>query len=225
MLELKKLLWSIFLLLLTVVVQAQLNIKVGYTGGYATADEINDIINRFNDERPFLEKKLNEMHLMSGLDLGVRYRVGSAALELFWTNGTAESEAFGTNNGSPFSERLLTSLRSYGIGLDNFIGDFGFGAALISRRLKMQTDITGFNSDRQLFTSTGLASRFHLFFQVKSRSVSLTIKPYYEFPWDKLNVSGLEREYFPSSTTPVENFDTDMSMFGISFLFYNGPQR
>jgi len=221
-----KFLLLLFLFSLTVIPSnGQLNIKVGYSGSYGEANEINGVINRFNDERPFLEQKLNEMHLLSGLEIGFRYRLGISAFEISWGNVSAESEAFGTDNGVPFEERLTTSLRSYSVTFDNFLGDFGFGASLATRKLKMKTDIAGFNRDRQILSDSGLISRFHIFYQLVSNNVSLTIKPFVEYPWEKLNVYGLEREYFPDSTLPAQDFDADLTVFGVSFLFYNGPQR
>lgn len=207
-------------------VVGQLNIKVGYTGGYTSADEVNDIFRRFNDERPFLEEQLNELHILSGLELGLRYRISSSALEISWANMSAESEALGTDpQGSTFRERAETGIRSYSVGIDNFIGDFGFGGSFGTRRLKMKTDISGFDKKREVFKSTGYFSRFHIFYQVTSNRVSLTFKPYIEVPWGKLNVAGLEKEYFPDSTTPVDQFDSNYTLFGISLLFYNGRQN
>ena len=188
-------------------------------------DKINEIISRFNDDKPFLEQPLNEINFLSGLELGLRYRIGISAFEIGWGSGSAEAEAFGTDNGTPFQEAMTTSFRTYSIGVDNFLGDFGFGASLGNRRLKITTDISGFDRDRTVMTDTGLSSRFHIFYQVKSNSVSLTLKPYIEIPWDSYNVSALNKEYFPDSTIPDDAFDTDITIFGISLLFYNGPQR
>ena len=222
---LKPLFGLILFLGCSITLWSQLNIKVGYGGGYMEPDKINEIIGRFNDDKPFLEQPLNDINFLSGLELGLRYRIGISAFELGWNNGSAEAEAFGTDNGSPFQEALTVSLRSYTIGVENFIGDFGFGASIGRRRLKIITDITGFDRDRTIMTSTGLASRFHVFYQVKSNSVSLTLKPYIEFPWDSYNVSALNREYFPDTTIPDTDFDTELTVFGISILFYNGPQK
>lgn len=216
-----------FLLLFCCLIEgrSQFNIKVGYGGGYMEPTEINEIIGRFNNDKPFLEQKLNDINFLSGLELGLRYRFGISAFEIAWNSGSAEAEAFGTKDGSPFQEAMKASLRTYSIGVDNFIGDFGFGASIGNRRLKFTTDITGFNKDRTILTQTALASRFHVFFQVKSNNVSLTFKPYVEFPWDSYNVSALNREYFPDSTIPDADFDTDLTVFGLSVVFYNGPQR
>jgi hypothetical protein len=202
-----------------------LNIKVGYGGGYVQSTEINDIIARFNTDKPFLEKKLDDVNFIGGLELGLRYRFGISAFEIAWSNGSAESEAFGFEDGNSFSETLNTSLRTYSIGVDNFVGNFGFGASIGNRQLKIKTDITGFDGDRTIMSETGLASRFHVFYQIKSNSVSITLKPYVEFPWDSYNVSALNREYFPDSTIPDADFDTDLTLFGLSIIFYNGPQR
>ncbi len=181
---------------------SQLNIKVGYGAGFMESKEINDIIDRFNSDKPFLEQRLSEVKFLNGLELGLRYRFGFSAFEISMSNG-----------------------RSYLLGVDNFIGDFGFGASISSRRLKLETDITGFDEDRAVLNDRAFASRFHVFYQLKSNNISLTFKPFIEIPWQSYNVAGLNKEYFPNSTTPDSEFDTDITIFGISILFYNGPQR
>ncbi|NNF33314.1 MAG: hypothetical protein HKN68_04360 [Saprospiraceae bacterium] len=215
----------LLMLLIGVEGKTQLNIKVGYSGGYMESNKIDDIIGRFNDDKPFLEQPLGNIDFLSGLELGMRYRFGISAFEVSMSDLSGDSEAFGIKDGNPFEETITTGFRSYSIGVDNFIGNFGFGASISSRRLKIDTDIMGFDRDRTVLSEKGIASRFHIFYQVKSNNVSLTLKPYIEIPWESYNISALNRDYFPDSTIPDSEFETDITIFGISLIFYNGPQK
>jgi len=68
-----------------------------------------------------------------------------------------------------------------------------------------------------------LSSHFHLSLNVESNDIlTLSIKPYVQVPWSKLNVIPLHEELLPNDTVNADDFKEDFLNFGIMLVFYNG---
>ena len=94
---------------------SQLNIKVGYTGGFTSAPDLNNIVRRFNEDFTGkyggkLDDALNEIRSMHGLEIGLRYRINRVGFELSWHNMSDKSDVFGQlNDKTNFQDKWLVT--------------------------------------------------------------------------------------------------------------------
>lgn len=206
-------------------IHAQFNIKVGYNLGFAVDDKIGDIVDRFNKENDFFNQPLGDIEGMGGIELGLRYRFKSSAIELSWINNSARARGFGNDGSTPVEADIDASMRTFSLGLETMYGPIGIGSSIDRRRLKLKQDIPNFDATETVSQSSGWAAKLHLTLEARSSSMSLTFKPYIQFPLSNLNVYGLEKSFFPDSEAVENDFDTDFLVYGISIVIYNGPQR
>jgi len=215
-------------LLLTVTtsfLHGQINIKVGYNLAYVIDDKIEDIVDRYNLDRPFLNQELGDLEWMGGIDLGLRYRLGRTAIEFSWINNGARSRGYGNDGNIPVEEKYEASLRTFSLGLETMYGAVGFGTSIDRRRLNLKLDVPNFDATEVIQSSSGWAAKFHLALEAKSKRMSMTFKPYFSLPLSSLNVYNLEKRLFPDTQAVESDFDTDFSTFGIAIVIYNGPQN
>lgn len=214
--------------------QCQLNIKVGYTGGFTQAPDLNNIVNMFNENFSSkyggkLDDALNEIKSMHGLELGLRYRLNKVGLELSWHNMSDKSDVIGTlSNGSSFQDKWFTSLTEFSLGLENYFGKFGYGASIGHRTARIKTDILGApRKKKTITTESGFASKFYLIFQFPGEKVSIAFKPYVQVPLKDLDVSSFDQELnvqLDRNYVANKPFDERFFIYGISIVLYNGRQ-
>ncbi|MCZ2100252.1 MAG: hypothetical protein LC107_01785 [Chitinophagales bacterium] len=231
----KRMQWlSVLLLLLPLTAYNQFNIKIGYSGGYTKAPEMNDIVSRYNldFESKYggkLDDPLDEIKMLHGLEIGARYRMGSVGFELTWNSLSDRSDAYGAlASGTRIQSKWFTSLTEYSLGIENYIGNFGYGAAFGYRTLRIKSAIEGTQRKKSSIVSTsGMTSKFYLLFQIPGEVVALAFKPYVEIPLKASDITNFEQSLFyrvdetykPSQPT-LERY----MMFGLSIVLYNGPQ-
>ena len=206
--------------------EAQFNIKVGYSIAYTEGKGINAIIDRYNDENPWLEQKFKNYHYLNGLEIGVRYKWHNLGIDLSLNTLSKKSEGLGTNQntGVFFSDEWNLSLSEYSIGLENYIGGIGIGAALGSRNCKISTNIASSGRDKNVYIDSEYSTKFYLVLSLPSNSTAVAVKPYIQFPIKKFNVASMENEIFKDNPRDSSLFDEDFVFYGISLLLYNGPQ-
>jgi hypothetical protein len=209
---------------------SQFNIKVGYRGGFSNMGGINSVIKEFNQKYFTLEDKLDEYKSLHGLELGVRYRMGAAAVELSWCNQTNRSDAVGRlPDGRSFQDKWFLSFTEWAFGLESYLGGyFGYGASIGYTSLNFRTDIEGSRRKRRLAASDdAYNTRFYLLYQYPGEKVSIAFKPYIQFPLSKYNVSGFDQDLNVSldpEYIALPGREEKLLIYGISILLYNGRQ-
>lgn len=212
----------------------QLNIKIGYNGGYSSAPAMNGVITQFNNDFVSkyggkMESPLDEVKLMNGLEIGARYRMNSIGFELTWNSMSDINEVYGNlSSGTKFQSKWYTSLTQYALGIENYIGNFGYGVSLGYRTAKIRSAIDGSKRKKSnIVTESELVSKFYLLYQLPSDVVALAIKPYIEFPLNDIDIRNFDQELFyridPSYISP-KPINERFMLFGISIVLYNGPQ-
>lgn len=225
----------IFLMAISLSAIGQLNIKVGYTGGFTKAPALNAIVDKFNTDfisnnpEGKLDDALDQIRSLHGLEVGLRYRMNSVGFELSWHNMSDKSDVFGTlNNKSSFQDKWFTSLTEYALGVENYFGNFGYGASIGIRTARIKTDITGApRKKRQVTSESGLASKFYLIFQYPGDKVGIAFKPYVQVPIRDLDVSSFDQELnvqLNNTYQAVQPQSERFFMYGISIVLYNGRQ-
>ncbi len=216
----------LFVFLSSNIVFSQVNIKVGYTLGYFNPKIINNTITQWNDERPWLEENMKEMHFSNGLQLGLRQRLGPVGVEFTWHSRFSNFNATGTDPATDqrFDRDVFFRYNSYSLGFENYIGNFGYGASIDGSTARFRTERTGRGDRYGLGKSVfGLSSHFHLSLNIESNDIlTLSLKPYVQVPWSKLNVFPLQEELRPNDTVNPDDFKEDYLNFGIMLVFYNG---
>lgn len=212
------------ILLIGLSLSAQFNLKVGYEYNRSDVTSIMNLINQYNADRPFLEKPLDQIKNKSGLALGVRYRFYTTSIEMFAHRYTGESQALGNDNGDDFEERLTNSNVYYGFALENQFGHYGFGGSLGYETLKFKSRISGSDQDREFLNQRELAGRIYLNFEFPANKIALSIKPYYHFSLGEYNLVPFKDEFLPNIDVNTADLVMKPTSWGVTFIFYNGPQ-
>jgi hypothetical protein len=216
-------------------ITCQVNIKVGYTGGFTKAPTMNNVVDRFNADflknnpEGKLDDALDQIKSLHGLEIGLRYRVNSVGFELSWHNMSDKSDVFGTlNDKSSFQDKWFTSITEYSLGVENYFGNFGYGASLGYRTARIKTDIVGAPRKKRLVTNeSGLASKFYLIFQYPGDKVGIAFKPYVQVPIKDIDISSFDQELnvqLNNTYQAVKPQEERFFMFGLSIVLYNGRQ-
>ena len=221
-------------LLIPLTAYNQLNIKIGYTGGYVRASAMNDIVSRFNQDFESkyggkLDDPLDKIKFLNGLEVGARYRLGSVGFELSWNSMSDRSDAYGgLSSGTRLQTKWFTSLTQYALGIENYFGNFGYGASFGYRTVRIKTAIEGTQRKKSgILSESGLTSKFYLLYQFPGQVVALAFKPYIEIPLKNTDITNFDRELFyrmDISYTPAQQTFERYMMYGISIVLYNGPQ-
>jgi hypothetical protein len=203
---------------------AQFNVKIGFNSAYSKFKVNNEILKDYNTENSFLEQGFKELHIMHGVVLGLRYRWDNLGLDISWENMSRNRDAFGEDlSGGPFMNELFYTMNSLSAGLENYFGSFGYGAALENRQFRVKTKISGLDKKKTILSQTEYSARFYLLLQIQqSNKVSLVFRPYVQYPFKAYNFDPLEENLLETSS-PEDNMDKPW-VFGLSIIFYNGPQ-
>jgi len=214
---------------------SQMNIKVGYTGGFTKAPVLNKVVDDFNVD--FLNKQtegrlddqLDRLKSMHGIEVGLRYRINSVGFELSWQSMSDKSDVIGTmSNKALFQDKWFFSLTEYSLGVENYFGNLGYGASLGYRTVRIKTDISGAPRKKRSVTSeSGFGSKFYLIFQFPGEKVGIAFKPYVQVPLKNLDISNFDQELnvqLDDSYMAVRPQEERFFMYGLSIVLYNGRQ-
>lgn len=224
---LKKYLLSILVATLaTTALSAQLNFKVGYSFGYSAMSDVNAVHQAYNQSKTgTVVEAMKDINWMHGIEVGVRQKWESFGIELSYQNIGRDRTALGLElDETAFEKTIYYSARTYSLALENYFGPFGYGASIGRTKMRVQTDIPNLNSSKLPLTSdANLSSQFYLMLSAPgTRTVALTIKPYVSINWGGFDVSALSEDL--EVDTGLDLSDINPTFFGISLLFYNGPQ-
>lgn len=219
------LVWMIIVIVVSCIemrLQAQVNLKIGYTVAFPQLVESDDLLAAYQIAGGEQVDDFGRLRFVHGIQLGIRYRVGNSAVELGWERMNRDRSAlFYLAASDSFEPRVYNySLSAYMLGVDQYFGKWGIGSGLKSQSLGIGREI-GSNTleivnERQ----------WHLQIRVtwlvqRSKHVSLALQPYYQMSLSSYDVSNLARD------VKVSGLSTDMkpAYWGMSVIFYNGRQR
>ncbi|MEM9545908.1 MAG: hypothetical protein AAGA77_08040 [Bacteroidota bacterium] len=225
--KLLNLILGLLFLGITSTVIGQANIKVGYNLGYANLGATKSVFDRFNALNPQAEQSLSPARFYHGIELGLRYKFDNLGIDVGVSSSSGSSEAINVlqADGSLGNDDWRISLFNYSIGLENYFGTFGVGATIGNQTLKYGTNFSASSGRRTIFEESVLNSKFYFIIEVPSKAVAFSLRPFITTTWSPYNIQDVELQLDPQSTIAPSELDENIMMFGISFLFYNGPQR
>ena len=213
----------------------QLNLKVGYTLGFYSPDVSNNILAEFDAQSSITFDQYNSsrpLNLAFGVNLGLRYKFNSSAVEVGWESLARSTSSTGIlRPGLPASPTSVTTEFNYRFNMlllsyESNFGLLGVGSTFGYNLVSIEETIPNSQDDTNLLYMTPdgrdqFFVRFNLSFNITgNETVSFAIKPFIHIPLTEvdlltkaqlLNVEPQEtRESFPA--------------WGISFSFYNGRQ-
>ncbi len=204
-------------------VSAQFNVTTGYELSYQFSDNFNDIIQKFNTQNDFLDSNLEELKIMHGLQLGLRYEVENIlAFTLGWKYRFKNSTASGTEPTTLTNVKRELFIRQnvLSVGFENQFGFIGYGATLDYNRVGFKQEIDN-NSKKKISTDHHFGSTFYLnFISPRSNQIRLSVRPYIQIPWTKMDLAKLDMEL--NETVNTEKIEEGFMNFGIMFIFLNG---
>jgi|GEM_PF-2909347 len=206
---------------------AQFNIKVGYNGAYVNSAKANQIIDAFNDTRSTESGKIRLSKFLHGLELGARYKVTENLrfdIGLSALNASNETEGVILSPTETISSEWRTTLTNYFVGIESQYGFFGLGANIGLQKLRYRNNTSLSSEKRNIVDQTELNSRFYLNLESTSSNMSFALRPYVSIAWKPYNVGALELDLNPLQSAPTEVFEEDLLVYGLTILFFNGPQ-
>lgn len=216
--SIKALLTVVLMIMASSIVHAQFNVKIGYNPIFGAFNGVNAIQDAYISNNGEIQNGFNDLSFMHGIQLGVRYRIGTFGVELGWESLSSNREALSFNsNNEVFTVREYDhDLKTWIIALDQYFRPVGFGAALTRTNYSVGREI-GNNRIPILDESQwGLRLQLNLVIQESSR-VSFLIRPYYQFYLNDFNIEPLAGDLNNTAATTES-----LSYFGLSLVFYNG---
>lgn len=216
--SIKALLTVVLMIMASSIVHAQFNVKIGYNPIFGAFNGVNAIQDAYISNNGEIQNGFNDLSFMHGIQLGVRYRIGTFGVELGWESLSSNREALSFNsNNEVFTVREYDhDLKTWILALDQYFRPVGFGAALTRTNYSVGREI-GNNRIPILDESQwGLRLQLNLVIQESSR-VSFLIRPYYQFYLNDFNIEPLAADLNNTAATTES-----LSYFGLSLVFYNG---
>lgn len=203
-------------------VNAQLNLKTGYSISFLQDAAVNQLIHTYNQTKSFT-RDFKDLKWLHGFEAGLRYKTGVHALEVTYLGAYQRLRATASNpaGGEDLTDKLKFNVHSAGLAYQISSGAFGAGF-----EIQRQWYVTGAERkqpDRNWKHTQGMwAKQVYLMLNFEgSGSVSMTIKPYYIFPSEAYDCIPLQEFLETNGDDPELN---KWNRFGLTLLFYNGQQ-
>jgi hypothetical protein len=158
------------------------------------------------------------------LELGARYLItDNFAFELgIISVSTTDNKTSRLTNNIVVKDEWRITNRYIAAGVESIYGSFGYGVQIGYSKWKYLKDFVGTDSKQAVLNENSFNARFNLIIQVKSDNNAFALKPFYNYPLSKINISSVDKTLNGSTNDNIqENFES----FGMSFIFYNGRQR
>lgn len=206
----------------------QLNVKSGLTVGYINPTNTNTVLEKFNREHAYLNKKFRSLNLIYGLTLGLRYRWEFVDLELSYHIKMRKVRAKGKYEDSTknFSREVLLGINSISLGLGFHYEGFGFGGSMDLSKLIIsgRNDSSKRKDKYPLVNEPFMGNHFYLSYELNgNNTLSLSIRPYIQIPWEKFNINPLHAP-LEQNVAPTNTPD-DFTNYGLMIIFYNGEKN
>ena len=215
----------------------QLNFKVGYDLAYNRPGELNKIIDQYNEEANanpniMLESEMGKLRFTGGLELGLRYSIGNTSFEFSLSSMSKTHVASGIGISSDtlvgefeVREALNYSFNRYSLGYQYQIGSFGYGASIGRRKVRVRTEVDGTDVKLTLTEKSNYAAKVYMLYDLPGlKSMRMSLIPYVEFPLGDMNVANVGKRIL-QNPTGGDDIRESFPVFGLSFVFYNGPRR
>jgi len=212
---------SVFSFLLCLQLNAQLNLKVGYNLSFAQAQELDDVLSKFNEDNPWLDKRFKSFNIVNGLLLGFRYRLSSTAISVNIYNRFKTTEASGTDpaTNTAFFRKLSLKSRGVSFGIEQFIGMISLGATLDRDRFILEGKSVSDGDFIGLIDVADWSNHFYIGINTpRSSGLALSIRPFIHIPWASFKVDPLEGNLGAT----VSGKESRFLNFGVQVIFLNG---
>ncbi|MCB0647514.1 MAG: hypothetical protein KDC49_12685 [Saprospiraceae bacterium] len=204
-------------ILLPFCLKGQLNIKVAFLSTYGSYDGVNGFLNEKDAVAGVnLVDGFKDVHVLSGLDLGLRYKLSTGtAFEGGWNFGqprVLKQSRFNDSN-TVIDEKWKMQNNGLYLGMQQHLGAFSFGSAIQYNRLNMSTIPANKSKYEVIEKAPYWTAQFFIQLEYRTNFTAIALRPHYSLPitsyqFDRLNTN---KSYSESLTT-----------YGLSLIIYNG---
>lgn len=208
-------------------VQAQFNFKAGFIYGIFNNAFENDIYKRYDAANTWQDDPFEKIYSTPGMLLGICQKTNLVNIGANMSAKFQRLQSKGTPTGSTseVTRDFFYKLSSYSLEADFPIGNFSFGASIDGNNYKINTRSSNDNERRTIMRDFALGSHFHIGWKLPGGdNISYSIRPFFQTTWTPVNFFALEQELFLYTEGIESDFDSRFSQFGITFIFFNGPQ-
>jgi len=221
---------------LSVPTSAQFNVRIGYSLGFVSPETNNSIIQLHNTQRAMFFDQYTpaeDLNLMYGISLGLRYKLDLGSLELHWESISRTLASTGRTRPEPplpttsLTQEIQYSLNMLMLTYETNFNRIGIGSSIgknflgIKEILSNSKDKPSFLDNDSGQDSNHFIARFHIAFNFYGNStVAFAIKPFIQFAVTNSDLTPLADNLGVSTNNTKEGFP----MWGLSFAFYNGRQ-
>lgn len=206
--------------------QAQFNLKVGYSLATTNPEIHNRIINTFNENRPWLESPMDQTKLFNGFIFGARYKMDRIAFEATWEN---QFDRFAGSGPDPattreFTQSIFFRQAFYSLGLESFFTEnLSIKASFDLNQVRYRSEKTGVNGRFILMKDSGFGSTFSLGYNLVGDGIMhVSIRPFFHLSWTGFDLEALALELESNPPEPGTDFKEDFVSYGLKIIFYNG---
>jgi len=204
---------------------AQLNLSVNVTSGRTSPLGLDNVLDRFNESRPWLQSELGEVDWLNGYGIGLRYKIDRIAFNFNWENQVNRTSASGRdpNTNSAFEQSLFFKISTFGFGIESFLSErFSLHGSFEFNRFRVRGEVTGLNDRFDLLNNWTTGSTFSIGYNFVGRGlVHVSIRPYLTVSWDEHSLDALDEGINPDlpRTDPINE---EFLNYGLKVIFYNG---
>lgn len=200
-------------------INAQFNLKTGYSISLVTDPTVNEIIDQYNQSHNYT-RELKNLKWMHGFDAGIRYKAGPHALELSYMGAYRHFRGYFTNpnGGNEIYDKVGFDVHGAGLGYQLSDGFFGMGADLVYQWYITKSEIIlPYRTFKEV--QTMWAAKIYLMLILEgSSNVHFALQPYYVLPSSAYDSRPLQQFLETNVSTEQHKW----TRWGISLLFYNG---
>lgn len=221
---------TLVLALSTVTLDAQVNIKIGYSVAQSFPKVNNQFIADLNHVRSqafddFTPMK--DLGFMYGITLGVRYGIGIGNLEFSWERLSIDRKSIGIDRPTVIQQATASpyeisySFNQLFVTYESRFGILGIGSSVGVNRVGISAPTTNSDDKDRLLSESQIMSRFHVSLNFEGNSsVAISLKPFIQIPLTDIDLSPAIDILDTATTEKKETFP----LVGLSLIFYNGPQ-
>jgi hypothetical protein len=202
-------------------VNAQINLKTGYSISFLRDDAVDRAVLSFNEARDYL-KEFKDLTWLHGFEAGLRFKSGIHAFEVSYLGGYKRLRANFTNpsGGDDLTDKIKFDVHGAGVGYQLSRDFLGAGIDLQYQwyvtRAELKSPDRNFKHTQQMW-----AKQVYLMLILEGAgNTSMVIKPYYIFPSKEYNAQPLQDFIEANGNTDKNKWNR----FGVSVMFYNGAQ-
>ena len=215
---------GLFLLMATEV-EAQLNLKIGYSLSVLDPRQVNESIKAFNEANPWYDDKLRDLNLINGVTIGFRNKWESVALEFSWSSkfNSKFIEGVRPDDNELVFREVIFRIGSFSFGPEFLFDNIGIGATLDASDFTIRSSKSKEPNELTILDEFSLSSHIFASYHIQTGDfLSLCFRPFVQIPFDRINTFEFEKELFPGTTNDPENYNDSFLNFGLMIIFYNG---